>query len=139
MKTIIGFFAIAFLVFGFIGFSAGHKAASASDFVQEVCLKRLNLVVRRETPSIKGAAELVYQENGKVFYRFDVESNTLKKTPDAAAMSLEPAFQSGLKFPIDDDLLLAVVGGSGAGFKAKDLFALQEVKSYRAATAGISH
>ncbi|MEA2603795.1 MAG: hypothetical protein QOF89_4787 [Acidobacteriota bacterium] len=130
-------FALAFLIFGGIGFFNARADVADPDYVREQAFKDVQLLLRPASHTVKGVGEFVYRSDGHVLYRFDLETNRLSKSSYAERLELEQGFENPVKFPIRGSLLIALLGGPTAGYTIKDLTALENLGKVRYVLAGL--
>lgn len=121
MKTLLLSYTSAFLIFGIIGFLSGHSDVSKSEFLEAQIFKHLELVILKGSPDRNRQVDLVYRVDDAILYRFNVDSNELTPTADHARLELKEGFTPAVKFPLNETLLLSLLGGSTGGFTVKDV------------------
>lgn len=119
MRAVLITFCLAFAAMATLGFVRGRSDLRKPDYLRNVILSHVDVLVKQGTLEKKGQCELIYRSRNQILYRFDVAENSLTNTAEATRAELEKGFESRIKFPLDESFILTLFGGSTAGFTLK--------------------
>ena len=92
--------------------------------------------MRKADGQRRGQGLLVYSVDDTILYRFDVRTNSLSPSKVAWELTLQDGFESPLDYPINGNVVVALLGGAAAGFTAKDALQSSKKKHVVAAILG---
>src|ERR1700676_1736790 len=139
MKKTIMIFCGAFLLCGILGFFAGRDEVSRPPSLVDAAFRGVEARPRLSARLVREECDLVYIFHGRLLYRFDVRSNTLRVRPtsDSEVASLfVQALRRPDEFPINRDTLVILVGGPAGGFALKDVLVSKDPHKIRDVVTG---
>ena len=127
VKPLIGIFISAFAMLAIIGFINGRSAVNQTDFLENEIVKHFELLLRKAERDKggqvhRGKVHIVYKIDGVELYRYDVETNKLVSSVDKTKIELSERFEPVARFPINENILVTLLGGGTAGFTVKGAF-----------------
>lgn len=119
MGNVAVVFILFFFLFGTLGLIQGCSDVKKPDYIEAIITQRLQFLHKSGKDT---SGFLVLETNDEIIYSFEVDSNILTTSIAAQRLLTQVGPKPVIKFPLDEKFLIALLGGSTAGFKAKDAF-----------------